>query len=294
MGKKYLIDETTLTDIADGLRETLNDLDAKHKPEDMRQKINDVYFKAKIEGYDEGEIDGFSDGYVFGKADGYDEGHTEGYEAGKQAEYNSSWDAITQDGKRLSYNYGFAEWGSEYIRPSIKIMPTNANRMFLRCLNLKALEKKYFDLSKNTEGLSAFCNNCPKLEIIEDINFNPYSNYYQSFSYCSNLHTIKRLPFEETTTTDSAFLRCGKLQNITIDGVIGGNISFSDSPLTVESMLSVITHLKDYSEDATNKGKYILTLKDTCKTLMAEQGAITELDGKTYDQYITDIGWNLA
>ena len=44
MGKKYVIDEETLTDLANGLRETLNDLDAKHKPENMRQRINDVYF----------------------------------------------------------------------------------------------------------------------------------------------------------------------------------------------------------------------------------------------------------
>ena len=69
------------------------------------------------------------------------------------------------------------------------------------------------------------------------------------------------------------------------------NIVFDTSK--VESMKSVITHLKDYS-GTENAGKQTLTLKDTCKTLMAEQGEIEELDGKTYDAYIADIGWNLA
>ena len=218
------------------------------------------------------------------------------YEAGKQAENKAFWDVITDNGKRTIYSYAFARWVTEYVRPPIKIVPTGeVNHMFRACGSLKAIEKQYFDLSKMTGDLAAFCNTCSNLEIIEDINFRGEkgNNYYQSFSYCSKLHTIERLPFEETITTDSAFARCEKLQNITIDGVIGRNISFSYCPLTVESMLSVITHLKDYSE-TTNAGKYTLTLKDTCKTLMAEQGAIEELDGKTYDQYITDIGWNLA
>lgn len=291
MGKKYIIDETTLTNMATSVREHLG-VETKYRPEDMPTGIDSVY----VVGVSDGEEVGFNDGFFVGQKEGYDEGHTEGYEAGKQAGNDAFWDVITRDGKRTRYSYAFSEWGGEAVRPPFKFTPTGeVNHLFIRCPNLKIIEKQYFDLSNITGDLSAFCNACSNLEVIEDINFRGEkgNNYYQSFSYCSNLHTIERLPFEETITTDSAFARCEKLQNITIDGVIGRNISFSYSPLTVESMLSVITHLKDYSE-TTNAGKYTLTLKDTCKTLMAEQGTIAELGGKTYDQYITDIGWNLA
>jgi hypothetical protein len=38
----------------------------------------------------------------------------------------------------------------------------------------------------------------------------------------------------------------------------------------------------------------LLWLLDNTKTAMANLGAIAEFGGKTYDAYITDIGWNLA
>lgn len=284
MGKKYVIDETTLTNIGDAIREISQDSTLKIHPERMPEWIGTVCDKAYNDGKSDGEIEGNASGYEIG------------YKAGEQSGNNELWNVITKDGERTVYAYGFSGWGGEFIRPPFKITPTGAaNHMFLRCGELKSIEKQYFDLSKATGSLSAFCNGCSNLEVIEDINFRGSSGdyYYQAFSYATKLHTIERLPMSETTTSADAFLRCGALQNIMIDGVIGRSISFSYSPLTVESMISVITHLKDYS-GTENAGKYTLTLKDTCKTLMAEQGAIEELGGKTYDQYITDIGWNLA
>lgn len=231
-----------------------------------------------------------------GMAAGVNEVYEKGIEQGKQAENEAFWNVITDNRKRTDYPYAFSRWGVEYVRPPFKIAPTgNANHMFRACGSLKVIEKQFLDLSQSTGGVAAFSNGCANLEIIEDINFRGTGNdyYYQSFSYCSKLHTIERLPIEETVKPTQTFLRCYLLQNITIDGVIGRSIDFSYSPLTLESMLSVITHLKDYS-GTENAGTYTLTLKDTCKTTMAEQGAIAELDGKTYDAYITDIGWNLA
>ena len=61
----------------------------------------------------------------------------------------------------------------------------------------------------------------------------------------------------------------------------------------LESMKNIFEHLKNYA-GTSNAGACTLTLKDTCKTAMAELGAIPEFGGKTYDAYLTDIGWNLA
>lgn len=110
---------------------------------------------------------------------------------------------------------------------------------------------------------------------------------------CTSLVTIEKIIAVESNLWGNSFTGCSALQNITIEGVIGKTISFSSSPLTVESMKSIITHLKKYA-GTQEAGNYTLTLKDSCKTLMEEQGAIEELGGKTYDAYIADIGWNLA
>lgn len=146
----------------------------------------------------------------------------------------------------------------------------------------------------NGPSMTRFAENSSKLVEVPYYDFfNLVTSYVQAFNGCSSLERVVGIDFSSATAITSCFTNCSKLSDITVHGTIPVSISFSYSPLTVESMKSIITHLKDYS-GTENAGKYTLTLKDTCKTLMTEQGAIAELGGKTYDQYITDIGWNLA
>lgn len=224
-------------------------------------------------------------------------GVAEVYEAGKKKEWSDSWDIITQNGKRTIWVYAFARWGGETIRPPFKITPEgSADHMFLGIKELKSIEKEYFDFSKATY-LGALCNGCEQLEIVEDVNFKGEGNtgYYQAFAYCAKLHTIERIAFGEKTTANEAFHRCTNLQNVTFDGVIGTNISFSYSPLTVESLKNTIVHLKNYT-GTDSEGTYTLTLKDTCKTALQADTETVELDGVsyTYFELITAKGWNLA
>jgi hypothetical protein len=105
-----------------------------------------------------------------------------------------------------------------------------------------------------------------------------------------NLRTIEELTVAETTPFSLTFNRCDALQNITIEGVIGRSISFPHSPLSVESMKSIITHLKDYS--GTDKEyTYTLTLSSTSKTALEAEGA-TSPNGNTWLEYLDDIGWD--
>lgn len=277
MGKKYVIDETTLTAIANKMRDYTG-IPNKIFAEDMHYWVVDVY----------------------------NAGNSNGYEAGKQAEYDAFWDAFQNYGNKKKYDRAFYNhdyqdynhWNKNTIRPKYDLIPTSADRMFYRVTGISNLEEHFqelgvkIDFSKSISLALAFCYgdwvtfptlDCSSASMVEAM-----------FSQCYSLETIGRwLVSDKLKNYINAFGSCIKLKNIIVEGVIAVSISFSTSPLTVESMLSIITHLKDYS-GTENAGAYTLTLKDSCKTLMAEQGVIDELGGKTYDQYITDIGWNLA
>lgn len=236
------------------------------------------------------------------------------YEAGKQKEWSDFWDIFQQKGNRKRYEYAFSQgyynqgvlgWTDKTFKPKYDMKPTNAERMFEftdNITDLKGILEKQgvtLDLSNCTSSAFMF-RACAKLTRLPVLDFSQHTgtaSISSCFKYCYALESIDKIIFnnEGTNITEvsTTFDSCGKLKEIRFEGVIGRSISFAWSPLSLESMKSIITHLKDYS-GTTNAGKYTLTLKDSCKTLMAEQGTMEELGGKTYDQYITDIGWNLA
>ena len=107
--------------------------------------------------------------------------------------------------------------------------------------------------------------------------------YYGTFLNCKKLKTIELLRSTKECTYTSTFQTCSSLENITIDGQIGQNISFQWSPLlTHESLMSIINALVDYSED-TSGTTYTLTIgTDNIAKLSAEEIAIIENKGWNY------------
>ena len=83
-----------------------------------------------------------------------------------------------------------------------------------------------------------------------------------------------------------------KLENVVFEGVIPATISFSSCPLTVESMKSVITHLKDYS-GTESEYTYTVTFKSTAFSALTAEGT-TSPNGNTWAEYIDDLKWNLT
>ena len=233
-------------------------------------------------------------------------GVNEVYEKGKKTQYDAFWDEFQQNGQRTQYNYAFGGvgWTMDTFKPKYDIEAVNVGSMFYQTgiTDLEAAlnnEGVKFDTSKVTNFPSTFYYS--KLEVIPELDCrncaNTASPFGLTFRFSSSLHTIRNiiLPSNGTQEFNNTFTDCQLLKKITIEGVIGRSISFAScSQLETKSLFSIIQHLKDYSEDADNKGKYTITLHDSSKALLARQGATSAFGGKTYDAYIADIGWNLA
>ena len=215
------------------------------------------------------------------------------YEAGK----NTLYDIVLNGGKKTSAEYTFYNWNTEYIRPPFVFKPTTRTMYCFRENHaLKKIEKQYFDFSgvpANATGSNAHyytCYYCSQLEVFEDIGLPP-SAYTQTWGACLKLHTIELVRSTKETTYNNAFSQCAELEYIRFEGEIGQNISFKDNgKLSVESVIDILQHLADL----TGESAKTITFHDNVKTRMANQGAMAELEGKTYDAYIASKGWTLA
>lgn len=237
------------------------------------------------------------------------------YEKGKTDENNAFWDKFTLNGERTWYGYAFIGFTDEYIRPNRKIIPVGCATsdnipsyayMFYHNSYIKKVEAQYFDFSNiNTDkfkisqtahqqGNRQICHDCSKLEEFEDVGM-PAGYYYYTWARCGKLHTIELIRSNADTRFESAFSTCSSLKNVRFEGEIGRNLSISYSPLSMESLKSIISHLVDY-KGTENEGTYTLTLKDTCKTALESDTEMIEFNGQTYTYFnlITAKGWNLA
>lgn len=150
------------------------------------------------------------------------------YEAG----INKLWNAITDNGKRDSYNYAFSNSGFEYIRPNRKITPIavlSGGSTFQLAKNLKKVESAYFDFSQKVKGTSTSNGfsytfyGCSSLEEIEDIGMQADYAYNYTFASCKILHTIAKIRADANTLFVKAFDACESLEKITVEGTIGQN-----------------------------------------------------------------------
>lgn len=233
---KYVIDDSTLTSIADGVRKVTG-TSAKMNPSEMATALKNA------------EVSGV----------GYDQGYTDG----KQAEYDAFWDAYQQNGTRYNYNNAFAGYGWTDIsyNPKYSMVVTYNSNMF---------------------GQASIS------DTKVSIDFTNTSNLGSMFLSCTNLVTIRQLTVTEKTTFLNTFQNCGKLKNITFSGTIGTDISFNWSPLTPESMKSVILALKNYA-GTDSALKYTVQFTAECWTALEADSAAP--DGGTWANYVNALGW---
>ena len=180
------------------------------------------------------------------------------YEAGRKAENDAFWDAFTYNGARTKYNRAFNNWGSEYIRPNRKIIPTNVSsgiQTFANNPNLKKIEAAYFDFSQKPFGTDddgswyLTFSNCRNLEEIEDIGLVPTFRYYGTFTRCYKLHTVAKMRVNEDTGYIDPF--SSGIVNLTIEGIIGQNgfdTRFCKN-LSKASILSILNALSTTTSD---------------------------------------------
>jgi hypothetical protein len=219
------------------------------------------------------------------------------FDAGKQSEYEAFWDTYQKNGERKDYAQAFYGgcWTTSTLRPKYDIIPNNLTRAF--CGNQLAVDLVehfksigiVFDVSKPCHLQQCF-ESSKYTRVGELVCSEQSSMNAQIFNVCGNLVTIDRLTVCELNNLAMAFNGCTKLVNITMSGTIGNSLSFNWSPLSVESMKSIISCLKDYSE--TDKA-YTYEIKFTNACWAALEADSTSPTGTTWAEYVDSLGWNI-
>lgn len=231
-------------------------------------------------------------------------GVNEVYEAGKKSEYDSFWDEYLNF-SQASFIFAGSSWSDKIFKPNkdIVVDGKNANYMFAqaRITDLEELLEKQgvvLDLS-NAERVDYIFYYCSSLTKVPVLNFSKATNnrFSSIFQSCSKLHTIRKLilPVDNASFTDlyrDAFAGCTSLVNIEVEGLIVRTISFAVSPLSAESLKSIITHLKDYS-GTTSEYTYTITFNASAFETL-EAGGVTSPNSNSWTEYIDDLKWNLT
>lgn len=172
------------------------------------------------------------------------DGVAEVYEAGKKAEYDAFWDAYQENGNRTNYHNAFSGngWTKDTYKPKYAIKPTYAYGIFA---NSRVLQGRLeFDFSLCTDFRSAF-SQCffEHIGVIDASSATQIDSAFYRMYYC---HTIDKLIMHErVTSAGTAFNLSSALVNITIEGVIACAIDIHWSPLSYDSIVSIISHLSD-------------------------------------------------
>jgi hypothetical protein len=185
----------------------------------------------------------------------FDKGKAEGV----QSEYDRFWDEFQNNGTRVNYASGFSGvcWNNNVYNPKYPIIVTNiATNMF-----------------QNSTMITS-----TKVPITIDT-----ASAISVFNGATRLATIPYIKVTDKVIFSSWFTSCSALKNITFteDSVIASSISFQYSPLTVASMKSVISCLKDYAGTGTT---HTVTFKADRESML------TDAEKKV----AIDKGWTLV
>lgn len=225
-----------------------------------------------------------------------------GTDTGGKSYYDVFWDSYQENGSRLNYNYAFAGtgWTEKIFYPKFNFKPTATYCMFYNNKFAGDLVQRLeecgvsLDLSRVNDGARTFMY-ATKITRIGSVNVSLAPSINEFFSWCTSLVTIDELTITETTTSGTnMFLNCYELQNIVFNGTVGFNIGLPQSTkLTLESAVSLITHLKDYSADTTNAYKHTVTFSSKTIALLEAEGNASP-NGTTWLEYIDSLAWNCS
>ena len=232
--------------IAQKLRECLNNDRLEFTPDEMPDEIQNVYNAGVING------------------------HTAGTEAGiaqgKQSAYDEFWNAFQRNGTLTSYNYAFAGngWNATSFKPKYSMYPVRADCMFHTCPMKEDIQTIFdrqgivLDTSNATSVGQMFAyssiTGCGEISTVKSADLSMM--FYQD----KFMKTIGKLILKSdgSQTFNNTFYLCEALENITIEGIIGNNFDAKHSTkLTKQSITSIINALS-----TTTSGK-TLTLSQT-------------------------------
>ena len=150
------------------------------------------------------------------------------YEAGKKAEYDAFWDVFQYGGKAMRYIWRFSynNFTDKTYNPKYPIVCSDG---------ANAGQNIFYSSSVTDTKVPIYAN----------------SDLGGCFYWWRKGVTINKLVVQESTTYKLTFVDCNALKNITIEGVIGQNFDIGDSPLTTESIVSIMEHLSDTASGKT-------------------------------------------
>ncbi len=213
-----------------------------------------------------------------------------GIDAGAKSEYDKFWDAYQNNGEGMLWGaYAFSGywWNGINFWPKYDIIPGSGDcRGYFNNNAVVNLRERIdgrglkIDL-RNKPSLNMWFRQCATREL-PDMDTSQCTNFTEFVYQAANLHTIPRLNLTKATSLNNTFTGATALQNITFEGTIPINISFASCTLlTHESLMSIITALKDYSASTT---------VHTCTIGSANLTKLTEEE----QQIAIDKGWTLA
>ena len=222
------------------------------------------------------------------------------YEAGKKAEHNEFWNDI---GARADYRFAGTAWNKNTFKPTQNFEVGN------RGFYYHNWQGQAYDLATQLEGLGVTMTLDDGADVqtfyyawftrLPELDFFLCSGQFDRVFYAmSKLVTIDKIilpPEGKITIFNTPFYNCTNLKNITFEGVFDKSISFSDSPLSVVSMKSIISCLKDFS-GTDGEYSYTLTLKSSAFSALEAEGDTAEYNGEacTWAELIDNKKWNLT
>ena len=210
--------------------------------------------------------------------------------------YDAFWDNYQQNGERKDYRYAFAgyAWNGDILKPKYSMSPVNARGMFTQnqITDLFSILKNNgitLDFSQAIYAQSCF-DSCA-IEELGILDFSSCTNMTSTFSSCMTAK-IEMIVFpEKIGNYSSCFTAANKLTNLTAAGIIAVSINFQWSPLSVESMRSIILCLKNYA-GTDNANKYTVKFSDNCWAALEADS--TAPDGGTWANYVSNtLCWNI-
>jgi hypothetical protein len=191
-----------------------------------------------------------------------------------------TWNKITNNNTRTFYTYAYREMPDGCFDPPFAVKPRNAEGMF-QSSKITKITTEQLDLSECGNFPAGFAN-CYSLREVGIVDLRKNGNNALIFNNTDSLHTVEKVILkDEGQNLGNAFFCARALANIEIEGKISETVYFGYSPLTHESLMSIINALKDYSGTTST---YTLTLHADAKARLSDaEKAI-----------ITQKGWTLA
>lgn len=218
------------------------------------------------------------------------------YKAGKDKEWSDFWDVFQQNGERTNYERAFHDnpFTDVNFKPKYDIIAKGSLSYAFWGAQVTDLAKTLSDLGVvlDTSGATSFSYTfygCASstLPVIDTRNANEINNLCISMP---NLVTIEELILRDDgsqTFGNQNFSGCSNLENLKVTGKIGNTFQYynGSGKLTVESMVSIIDALVDYSKDTSGTTRLLELNAMNLNRLQANR--------PEYIAIATEKGWTL-